>query len=164
MLCFSYGSNMSFRRLNARVASAQFVAVAVLHGHALRFHKVSLKDRSGKCDAAETGDPEDRVIGVVFDISDADKQRLDRIEGLGFGYAQKRAQVVTAAGDQLSVLLYVARHVDPSWKPYHWYKHHVLVGARENHLPAEYIARIEAVDAVTDRNRKRYEREMAIYS
>ncbi|WP_264766188.1 gamma-glutamylcyclotransferase [Marinobacter fonticola] len=154
---------MSFRRLTARVASARFVAVAALPEHALRFHKMGLKDRSGKCDAAHTGDSEDRVIGVVFEISATDKRRLDRIEGLGFGYREKEAEVVAENGERFNVRLYVARHIDPSWKPYHWYKNHVLTGARENGLPAGYIARIEAVESVTDRDHKRCEREFSIY-
>ncbi|BES73574.1 hypothetical protein RE428_45920 [Marinobacter nanhaiticus D15-8W] len=163
MLCFSYGSNMSFRRLAARVESARFVAVAALHEHSLRFHKVSLKDRSAKCDAVLTGDANDRVFGVVFEISAEDKRRLDRIEGLGFGYREKQAEVVAADGERFSVCLYVARHIDPSWKPYSWYKHHVLAGARENGLPADYIAYIDAIESVQDRNRKRRERELSIY-
>lgn len=163
MLCFSYGSNMSFRRLAARVESARFITVATLPEHALRFHKVSIKDRSAKCDAAHTGDPNDRVIGVVFEISAEDKRRLDRIEGLGFGYREKHAEVLAADGERFDIRLYVARHIDPSWKPYHWYKHHVLVGARENDLPADYIAHIDAVESVEDRNRKRREREFSIY-
>lgn len=40
--------------------------------HRLRFHKVG-EDGSGKCDAEETGDPEDRVIGVVYAISASEK-------------------------------------------------------------------------------------------
>ena len=163
MLCFSYGSNMSFRRLAARVDSARFVAVATLAEHALRFHKVGLKDRSAKCDADHTGDANDRVIGVVFEISPEDKRRLDRIEGLGFGYREKQAEVVAADGKRLLVRLYVARHIDPSWKPYHWYKHHVLIGARENNLPEDYIAGIDAVESIEDRNEKRRAREFSIY-
>lgn len=50
MLCFSYGSNMSQRRLKARVPSARFIAVAERPDHRLRFHK-SAGDGSAKCNA-----------------------------------------------------------------------------------------------------------------
>ena len=47
---FAYGSNMSQRRLQARVPSATFLGIGILLGHALAFHKISKKDGSGKCD------------------------------------------------------------------------------------------------------------------
>ncbi|GHC21260.1 gamma-glutamylcyclotransferase family protein [Aidingimonas halophila] len=161
MFCFSYGSNMSLIRLRDRVPSARFVAVATLPAHGLRFHKVS-KDGSGKCDAEETGNREDRVIGVVYDIADDERQALDRKEGLGSGYDAKEIEVTTDQGS-LTALMYFATYVDPALKPYVWYKEHVLIGARENELPSEYIARIEAVEAVDDPDTMRHERELTIY-
>ena len=53
--------------------------------HRLEFHKVG-RDGSAKCDAFETGNPDDSVIGVVFDIHTAEKNYLDQAEGLGVGY------------------------------------------------------------------------------
>jgi len=51
MKYFSYGSNMSIRRLADRVPSAQLVTVAKLPSHTLRFHKRSKRtepaDRRG---------------------------------------------------------------------------------------------------------------------
>ncbi|WP_227539352.1 MULTISPECIES: gamma-glutamylcyclotransferase family protein [Marinobacter] len=81
---------MSQRRLQARVPSARFVAVAGLPAHRLRFHK-SAGDGSAKCDAEETGNPDDLVIGVVYEIVDAEKPDLDRHEALGFGYDENEA-------------------------------------------------------------------------
>jgi len=163
MHCFAYGSNMSLARLRARVPSARFVAVAELEAHRLLFHKVSLRDRSAKCDAAFTGDPEDRVLGMVFSVAEAEKPTLDRAEGLGSGYEEKVVEVVTTDGKPLSVRLYYATHTDPALRPYRWYREHVLIGARENNLPEDYIARIEAVEADEDPNRKRTARELAVH-
>ena len=97
MLCFSYGSNMSQRRLQARVPSARFMAVAELPGHRLRFHK-SASDGSAKCNAEDTGNPEDRVIGVVYEIAATEKPDLDRHEALGFGYDEKQVVLKTEKG------------------------------------------------------------------
>jgi hypothetical protein len=162
MLCFSYGSNMSLARLRERVPSARFVAVAALTGHRLRFHKVS-NDGSGKCAAEATGNPHDRVFGVICAISDAEKPALDRKEGLGHGYDLKVVEVTTLAGEKMHPLMYFATRTDSAKKPYHWYKQHVLVGARENHLPKEYIAQIESVESMTDPDAARCERELALY-
>jgi len=85
---FSYGSNMSIRRMVKRVPSAKVVTVARLSGHILKYHKAS-KDGSGKCDVLETEQIEDTVYGVVFDIAEGEKTNLDRAEGLGYGYEAK---------------------------------------------------------------------------
>jgi gamma-glutamylcyclotransferase len=154
--------NMSLTRLRERVPSAQFAAVATLPGHSLRFHKVS-EDGSGKCDAESTGNPDDRVVGVAFEISDDEKLALDKREGLGAGYDEKVVEVVTKEGDKLSPSMYFATNIDSSRKPYCWYKEHVLVGARENKLPKDYIARIESIETVDDPDKDRCERELGIY-
>lgn len=161
MLCFSYGSNMSARRLQARVPSARFVTVAELPGHRLRFHKAA-GDGSAKCNAEETGNPDDRVLGVVYEIADREKPALDRHEALGFGYEEKQVTLV-AGSDRLQAWMYYATRINPMLKPYHWYKDHVLIGAREHGLPAEYIARIEAVSSVDDPKPERHSRELSIY-
>ncbi|WP_254432231.1 gamma-glutamylcyclotransferase [Aquisalimonas sp. 2447] len=152
---------MSLARLQDRVPSAGFVAIGTLPAHRLRCHKVS-RDGSGKCDAEETGNPEDRVVGVVYEISDDDKTALDRKEGLGSGYDEKEVEVTTAQG-QLTALIYFATNTNSQLKPYRWYKEHVLIGARKNGLPPEYIAQIEAMEAIDDPDTERHDRELAIY-
>lgn len=161
MLCFSYGSNMSHRRLQARVPSARFVAVAELPAHRLRFHK-SAGDGSAKCDAEETGHPDDRVIGVIYEIDDAEKPDLDRHEALGLGYDEKQVELTTGS-DRVRAWMYYATCINNALKPFHWYKDHVLIGARENGLPAEYIAQIEAVESIDDPKPERHRRELSIY-
>jgi len=162
VLCFAYGSNMSLTRLRARTPSARLVAVATLPAHRLGFHKVG-QDGSGKCDAQATGNPDDRVSGVVFDIADMEKPALDQIEGLGAGYDEKVVQVVTTEGKALSPSMYFATHIDASRKPYFWYKEHVLIGARENNLPADCIEQIESIEAIDDPDQARHERELGIH-
>lgn len=152
---------MSLVRLLDRVSSARFVAVATLPLHRLRFHKIS-KDGSGKCDAEETGNPEHRIIGVVYEISDSEKSALDEKEGLGFGYDEKLVEVLADQG-RITDSMYFATKSDSKLKPYRWYREHVLIGARENSLPEDYIAQIEAVDTIDDADTERNDRELAIY-
>jgi len=159
---FSYGSNMSIRRLQVRVPSARKVGIGILKGHVLEFHKVS-QDTSAKCDASETGDPEHRVHGVVFHISEHEKFQLDKAEGLGFGYAQKVVSVEFDDGSMIEAFTYYATHIDPTLEPFSWYLEHVLRGARENDLPESYIRKIEAIVPVEDTNRERHKRELLIY-
>ncbi|MCW4186629.1 MAG: gamma-glutamylcyclotransferase [Candidatus Thiodiazotropha lotti] len=162
MLYFAYGSNMSSRRLIKRVPSARFRFTATLEAHDLRFHKIS-RDGSAKCDALETRDPEQRIIGVVFEIAQAEKAELDRHEGLGNGYEEKQVTLVTGSGDSISAFTYYATHIDSLLKPYSWYKHHVLSGAREHRFSTTYIDRIERIESIIDPNSERHALEMAIH-
>ena len=162
MLYFSYGSNMSRKNLTDWVPSATFVAVATLAKHVLKFHKVS-NDGSGKCDVSETANRNDQVIGVVFDISESEKPELDRKEGLHYGYEEKTVVVNSLNGESMEATTYYATNCDSSLKPYHWYKEHVLRGAKENNLPEEYIRNIKGIEATEDPDQHRHDEEMKIY-
>ncbi len=163
MLYFSYGSNMSTRRLLKRVASASRLSIATLHEHELKFHKVGSRDRSAKCDAAETGNPGHFVIGVVFDISESDKPLLDQKEGVGYGYQMKNVSIELSDGNIIEAFTYYATYIDPELKPFHWYKEHVVRGAMENGLPDEYVLAIESIESVADPDNVRHETELGIY-
>ena len=152
---------MSSARLRHRAPSARLVCVGALADHRLRFHKIG-RDGSAKCDAEVTGNPEDRVLGVVYELSRGDKAVLDRHEGLGGGYDEKFVEVNSALGT-LSCWMYCATMTDRGLKPFHWYKEHVLIGARVNGLPGKYIEMIEAVVSIDDPDCARSARELQIY-
>ena len=162
MFYFAYGSNMSSARLRARVTSLRVISVATLPGHALRFHKTG-QDGSAKCDAFATGNADDVVIGVLFELDNAHKAVLDCYEGLGAGYDDKRVVVRTPDGELHAAVTYAATQIDTALTPYDWYVAHVLRGAREHGLPAEYLARIAAVTTRADADRARHGREMSVY-
>jgi cation transport regulator ChaC len=159
---FAYGSNMSVKRITARVPSACVIDTATLRGHRLGFRKVG-KDGSAKCDVEQTGESGNIVIGVIFKLPLADKQILDRIEGLGNGYKQKHVTVHTNKGSSVTALTYYATDINVSLSPYHWYKEHVLAGACEHRLPDDYIRMIKSVSAIHDPDPDRHDQELAIY-
>ena len=97
------------------------------------------------------------------DIPDEEKTKLDEIEGLGFGYEEKIVSVELHNGEIVEVFTYYATNIDPNLKPLHWYKEHVLIGARENGLPEEYIKKIEIVESISDADVARHEKELSIY-
>lgn len=162
MLYFSYGSNMSTPRLRERVSSLRAVAVARLHKHRLRFHKIG-KDNSGKCDAECTDDETDIVYGVVFEIAVLQKAQLDKYEGLKKGYEEKRVSVYTGDDRELKAVTYYATNTNAKLKPYTWYKEHVLRGAREHGLSSKYINAISIIEAIADSNEARHAKELSIY-
>lgn len=161
MKIFAYGSNMCTARLQARVPSARALGIASLAGHSLRFHKRGWRDGSGKCDAFACDDPGARVWGVVFEIDDAEKPDLDRIEGLDNGYDQARLAVTPPAGQPHEAWLYRAHPsaIDPAAIPFRWYRDLALAGAREHHLPEAYVRRhITAAPTHPDPNTTRARR------
>jgi cation transport regulator ChaC len=160
LLNFAYGSNMLASRLRERVPSATLVGVAYLPGHALRWHKISADD-SGKCDVVVDNSPGARVWGVLYEIALAEKRDLDRAEGLGSGYAERNVAVVMK-GERLEAHLYYATTIDPQATPYEWYKAIVVAGAKENGLPLEYIASLEAAVAKRDSNAERTCKHLAL--
>ncbi len=164
MYYFAYGSNMSIARLRARAPGAVSLGCYVLWEHDLRFHKSS-DDGSGKCDAYFTANCEDSIYGVLFNLDAGDKSALDRVEGLGYGYDEKKVTVIAGSGAQVTAATYIATHIDESLGPYAWYANHVLVGAREAALPGDYIQKkIEAVATVEDYDRERDARQRAVHS
>jgi gamma-glutamylcyclotransferase (GGCT)/AIG2-like uncharacterized protein YtfP len=160
---FAYGSNMSTPRISRRIQSATVISSACLAGHCLRFRKKSI-DGSAKCDIEHTQFDEDKVHGVVYEIPVREKTVLDRFEGLGNGYEDKQVSIVVPGGEVITATTYFATHIDASLKPYHWYKEHVLWGAREHVLPGEYVAAIEAIQSIPDPDSEKHCAELSIYS
>jgi len=131
-----------------------------LNGYRLLFHKRSI-DTSGKCNAFFTGNPSDEVLGVVFEIIPAEKQFLDRAEGLGKGYEEKIVSIETNFSNY-KCYTYVAAtaHIDDRLAPYTWYRDIVAAGAKEHNLPRAYIqVNILSVEALNDADVDRDARE-----
>jgi hypothetical protein len=156
---FAYGSNMSTRRLQARVSAARPIGAAVLARHRMGFFKLD-GDGSGKCTIDHTAAAGDAVHGMLYELPPPAKEALDVAEG---GYLS-RSVLVNVGGRFLSAFTYVATelHLDPHPMPYTWYKDFVLAGADEHRLPAVYVDSIRAVPTATDPDARRAERNQAI--
>ena len=152
---------MSVSRLKARVRFAKVFKVACLYEHVLKFHKKS-KDGSGKCDAVKTDISDDVVWGVVFEIDKEKIKILNRYEGKGSGYEIKEVLLIGDDDKEIKAFTYYATEKDPSKKPYHWYKEHVLRGAQQNGLPSDYIQKIKLIESIEDPDSERCKREMEI--
>ena len=155
---------MSSERLEGRIKSrVKKLSNGRLHEYSLKFHKRSRKDQSGKCDAFYTGNQDDCVIGVIFQINKKGEKKLNKIEGLGYGYNKKIVEVFDDCGERVNSIIYYATDIVDYLKPYNWYKYHVLHGAVENGLPYDYISKIEQVDPIIDPDEERAENELSIY-
>ncbi len=72
-----------------RVPSAVAIDRYSISEHDLIFHKPS-NDDSGKCDVYFTAKADDIIYGFLSKVDPDQKPALDKAEGLGFGYGQKR--------------------------------------------------------------------------
>lgn len=147
---FAYGSNMCLGRLlDYKVHPEGPGQPAQLRGYVLRLNKLGRRRgrRSGKGNieqcAAET------VWGVLYKIPDHELTVLDA--GEGPGYQRVRLRVESSDGP-VDAWVHVAKEPsnDPDLRPYGWYKRFIVEGARSHDLPAEYIAKLEAIEAVDD--------------
>jgi gamma-glutamylcyclotransferase len=161
ILYFAYGSNMLTKRLQERAPSAKPVGIGYVMEHHLRWHKKG-RDGSGKCDIFFTGDQDHQVHGVLFEISGAEKTRLDGIEGLNRGYDEKMVEIITVSG-LVSAVTYYARVIDERLRPYEWYKRYVVEGAIEYDFPEIYVQELKSVEAVKDLDLEREQREKRFF-
>lgn len=161
-ISLAYGSNLHPFRLTQRVRSATPIGVVPMPGKRLAFHKRS-DDGSGKCLFYEPGGTEDMMYGVAYEIEMAEKPILDDLEGLNKGYNEQQVSF-PLNGVTRHALVYEAAstHIDATLVPYTWYKDMVVLGARYHGLPADYIAKIEAVVAVPDPKPERAANRTAI--
>jgi hypothetical protein len=157
---FAYGSNMLMPRIAARVPSARPLGAALLHGHGRRWHKVG-RDGSGKCDVVPDATPGQVVHGVLYRIDAREMPRLDAAEGLGQGYDAVELEVEWAGGRRLAHL-YRATHIDPSLRPFRWYRELVVAGAVSHRLPADVVAALRAVPAIEDPDEARARAHFAL--
>ncbi len=148
LLYFAYGSNLRTRRLAARTGEAVPRGRATLPGHVLRFHKIST-DGTGKANAHATGQPGDRVIGALFEVTAGGRAELDKSEG---GYERVVVRVEREDGTPVDAFTYLAKRerIDDGLRPSAAYRETVLDGALEQGLPADYIDRILRLVPVVD--------------
>ena len=92
-----------------------------------------------------------------------DKVYLDRAESLGSGYDAKTVIVRNNLGETFEALIYFAIKIDSSLKPYGWYLNHVVIGAIEMNLPAQYTDIIQATKSIEDLDTNRDAKQRSIY-
>jgi cation transport regulator ChaC len=149
MLYFAYASNMDEQRVKAqnRCPNARFIFNAALRGYRLVFTR---RTDTGAGTADVIPDPSGSVWGVVYDITESDRQQLDAREGvLGRAYRPKEV-LVHPHGDkeqQVMVLTYtISDPAAPPQPPSREYLDCLLRGARRWSLPADYIAQLERIE------------------
>lgn len=148
---FAYGSNMCLERMVDRIRSAVSIGMGALHSHRLVFHKRGV-DGSAKANAIHTGNRDDTIWGVLFQIDSDHKPTLDEFESVGIGYQTAVTNIRMSDGSHVHAWTYFALStaIEDGLKPFTWYKDFVLRGARQHGLPSHYRKYLDSIDAIAD--------------
>ena len=147
---FAYGSNMQRdtfeRRRGMRPTRSRW---AWLAGHGLCFDLPVGPGERGVANliAAEGAD----VYGVLYEITAAELETLDRTEGVHVEfYVRVKVAVAAADGERVEAWTYVSERRSTGRKPSERYLGLLLEGAREHALPQDYVRRLEAFELAHD--------------
>jgi hypothetical protein len=148
-LYFAYGSNMLPARLLKRCPSARVIGGATAIGFRIEFSKES-KDKSGKATLFESADSD--TLGVIFEVEEADRSKLDSAEGAGSGYERSDDFLVRVeeSGECVITTTYLASRIDTKLKPYDWYLALVIAGAIHHDLNVDHLARLRGFEYLID--------------
>jgi hypothetical protein len=92
-----------------------------------------------------------RTCGVLYRITPAEAEHLDRTEGVGGGYYRRIDVVVAGAhGGAIEAFTYHSTFGSPGRKPSPRYIGLLLDGARDHGLPEDYVDFLRAFELAVD--------------
>lgn len=133
---FAYGSNLSQSRLEKRIGKVKHLGIATLKNYTLTFNKKG-KDGTGKANIEPRQNS--LTFGVVYQLTNAQLDKLDSFEGAPHHYERKITSC-NQDGSSIEAITFVAKDNWKTSKPLHpskEYLNHILQGAIENHLQLE---------------------------
>jgi len=140
-LYFAYASNMEPRRFRRLCPGGTVVGPARLPGRRLAFSRYSRQRRGGSSDIVP--DAEAEVWGVLYEVSDADLETLDRSEDVPAAYRRQTVVVEDAEGRERQAVTYVANRTG-DFLPHRDYLRLIVQGAEARGLPREWIRHLES--------------------
>ncbi len=147
MLYFSYGSFLDTETLLKHCPNAKYVGNAVLPNWEVQFNFLS-RTYNGGVTGIEPASAR-LVRGVVYDVSDEELLKLDRIEGVPEGiYYRQTLYIVDESGKLLKAATYRTTNPKGPFKPTKRYLGLMIKGAKEHLLDPMYIQEIESLETV----------------
>jgi len=143
---FAYGSNLLSGQMRTRCPGHRTSGPAQLPEHRLAFTRRSRNWGGGVADILPAEGK--TVWGLVYELTEADVERLDKHEGHPTLYRRVPVAVTLADGQEVRAETYVvvkkaARETRPSAA----YLNTIVDGAREHGLPDEYVGFLEGLRA-----------------
>ena len=141
-LYFAYASNMDPKRFRRLCPRGAFVGPARLPDHRLAFSRYSSQRRGGSADVAP--DAESEVWGVLYQVSTADLDALDRSENVPAAYRREEVVVEDAEGRERQAVTYVANRTG-DFLPHRDYLALIVQGAEARGLPQEWVGYLKSM-------------------
>jgi hypothetical protein len=144
LLYFAYGTLLGATHMRSRYPSAVSQGLATYDAHELGFSRYEADSSvAGGCTIVDA--PGSVLIGVLYELNEADMTRLLAVDGESEWYERREVDVVRASGGRVrAVTLRVKRH-QADWIPPVPYGHLVTEGAREAGLPIDYQERLSQI-------------------
>jgi gamma-glutamylcyclotransferase len=129
---FAYGSNLWLKQMEARCPDHRVIGSGILIGYRWII--------TARGYASVVRSVADLVFGTVYEISDADEERLDLYEEVGDGSYRKALLPVETETGAMGCLVYI----DPlqqEGQPREEYVERIKHGIRDARLPSLYVER-----------------------
>ena len=128
----AYGSNMNLEQMDYRCPRSYVVCNGKLKGYKLVFNV--------HADVIRTDNEEDFVPVVVWNIADADWDRLDMYEGYPTYYVKETVNVILNNGDLAKAVVYVmTNNMKSICPPAQHYFDGIYEGYIENGIDVKYL-------------------------
>jgi len=105
MYYFAYGSNLNRKQMLERCPDSKPRFLATLHNYKLVFVGWSRQWRGGV--ASIKSFRGERVLGVIYEISERDLRRLDKYEGYPGSYSRLKVTVFNEDGEPIEAITYI---------------------------------------------------------
>jgi gamma-glutamylcyclotransferase (GGCT)/AIG2-like uncharacterized protein YtfP len=138
VLYFAYASNMNFIQMKRWCPGSRFLKTVFLERQRFVYdgYSVTWDGSVGNLVGADR----EHVWGALFEITQKDQLSLDAFEGYPRTYDRKEVDVKDTEGNVYRAMTY-ARAGRAAGKPHPDYEKVVLDGAKDCHLPEEYVNR-----------------------
>jgi len=153
MIYFAYGGNIDAQQMRLRCRNARSIGVARLDGYRLCFPRYSFIRQSSLASIEEAIDQS--VWGALYDIEEAELQRLDTCEGYFVasdrqGNAFNRVDVHAhyKEGDRTAAFTYIANPMAYAGEPSHEYLSHIARCGAALGFPSDYVQGLLALAPV----------------
>lgn len=134
MYYFAYGSNLNAAQMKERCPESQKTGESFLENYKLLFR--SPKGKPGVLTITE--DEDSRVPIGIYEISQADKQTLDKREGVGNGIYREEPISIKLNGEDIQGFVYIMNG-GAALLPECGYYHKVEVGYDEFNFDKKYL-------------------------
>ena len=149
---FAYGSNLDWDQMKERCPQSKFISIAFYPNHVLSFTKQSTSERWGKGSwlADMIFSPDDKVWGVVYEISESDLISLDKNEGVKFdrGYLRQKIVVFSKKGEEIIAWSYFVKNKTGKGLPSEKYLNTILKGGEFHSLPENYLLLLKKIEFI----------------